>query len=218
MGWLILLLLGLLVAGGLWLFGRQRGPAFRLVLAALFVAAAGYAWQGRPGLAGSTPAPRTEQERGVAGLTALREAILGRFDRAAVWLNISDSYLRRGDTANAVGAIRSGIRQNPRDADLWIGLGNALVIHSDGVMTPAAEFAFRRAQELNPGNPAAKFFYGLALVQGGRIGDTERLWTEVLQELPADTSWRPLVEERLMLVRELRAMMERQAAAPQPPQ
>jgi cytochrome c-type biogenesis protein CcmH/NrfG len=46
------------------------------------------------------------------------------------------------------------------------GLGNALVLHADGMMTPAAELAFQRAAKLAPDHPGPKFFYGLAWRKG----------------------------------------------------
>src|SRR3546814_18489206 len=76
--------------------------------------------------------------------------MLGEFDVAAHWLTIADSYHRRGDTLNAAGVIGSALREHPNNADLWVGLGNALVLHADGMMTPAAELAFQHAAALAP--------------------------------------------------------------------
>ena len=61
MGWITILIFAVVVFAGLWWF--VRGTAARqLVGAALFVALAGYAWQGRPGLAGSPKAPPARQQ------------------------------------------------------------------------------------------------------------------------------------------------------------
>jgi cytochrome c-type biogenesis protein CcmH/NrfG len=131
--------------------------------------------------------------------------MLGQFDDAARWLGMADSYQRSGDTQGAAEIIQSGLRRNPRDFDLWLGLGNALVLHADGMMTPASELAFRRAEQIAPGHPAPRFFYGLALAQGGRIDEAERIWRAVLAAAPADASWRPMIEERLRAIDEARA-------------
>src|SRR3546814_13836269 len=93
--------------------------------------------------------------------------MLGEFDVAAHWLTIADSYHRRGDTLNAAGVIGSALREHPNNADLWVGLGNALVLHADGMMTPAAELAFQHAAAIAPDHPGPKFFYGLVLAQAG---------------------------------------------------
>jgi cytochrome c-type biogenesis protein CcmH len=62
--------------------------------------------------------------------------------------------------------LQNAVGKYPGDAQLWIGLGNALVDHAHG-LTPPAEFAYKRAAELAPGHPAAPFFYGLALARSG---------------------------------------------------
>ena len=220
MVWLIILLAALLVFVLLWRTARLDRGAIELVGMGLCLAIAGYTWQGRPGLAGTTSVgeERNEQARiGGETFAALRPAILGRFDRAGAWLTIADSYLRAGDTLNAVAILRSGIRQHPADADLWIGLGNALQLHGEGTMTAAATLAFERAQQLAPGNPAPTFFYGQALAQSGDLAKAETAWRSVLADLPPGTSWRPLVEERLSLLARVRVMQALQQQQQQQP-
>ena len=57
MGWLIIVVMALVVFAGLWPFiGRDKG-AMQFLGAALLVALAGYAWQGRPNLEGSPKPP-----------------------------------------------------------------------------------------------------------------------------------------------------------------
>ena len=83
-------------------------------------------------------------------------------------------------------------------------------------MTPAAELAFDRAAQIAPGHPGPRFFYGLALAQGGRFDEAERLWREVLASAPADASWRPMVEERIRMIEQARAAGQLPPAAAQP--
>ncbi|HJQ18472.1 MAG TPA: tetratricopeptide repeat protein [Allosphingosinicella sp.] len=219
MGWLFMLVLVLVVGAGLWRFGRLDRAGLQLVAAGLCLAAAGYAWQGRPGLRGSPARPTEATAIGGEAFAVLRQDILGRFDNAASWLTIADSYLRRGNSVDAVGILESAIRQHPRDPDLWIGLGNALVLHSGGMMTPAAEFAFGRAGALAPGNPAPLFFYGLSLAEGGRLDEAEASWRQVLAMSPPTMSWRPLVEDRIRAIEQIRAMAEGRAPrSPEPQQ
>ena len=52
---------------------------------------------------------------------------------------------------------------------LWVGLGNALVAHGEGLVSPAAAFAYRRAAQIAPEDPQAPYFYGLALAKSGQI-------------------------------------------------
>lgn len=197
MGWLLIVILAALVFVLLWRFANFRGPSLQLLASALLIALAGYAWQGRPGLAGKPVPPPVRQKLPDSAFAGARNEMLGQFDTASRWLTIADSYHRSGDTQNAAAIIRAGLRAHPEDADLWVGLGNALVIHADGMMTPAAELAFQRASRLAPDHPGPKFFYGLALAQGGKFDEAEWIWRSLLKTAPADASWRPMVEERL---------------------
>ena len=193
-GWLILLLLIGASAAALYLL-RVRSGLLTLAGAALFLAGAGYALQGRPGLGG---APQGEAVRAeVIPLTGVRRAFYGEFAPHAHWLIIADSYARRGKTADAVGVLKNAAERYPGDSALWAGLGNALVDHA-GVITPAAQLAYGRAAELAPGHPAPPFFLGLALARSGDPAGAVELWRAILAEAPADASWRPLVEDALM--------------------
>jgi len=192
-GWLILAALTALGIGAfrlLWL----RGPMLQLAAASLLIGASGYALQGRPGLSGSPRAAAAN--RVVVPLTGARDAFFGEFTPSGHWLLLSDSMVRRGDTADAAGILRSAVREHPRDVALWVGLGNALVDHA-GMLTPAAQLAYERAVELAPGHPAAPFFSGLALARSGDRAGALALWREILAEAPADASWRPMVEDAI---------------------
>jgi cytochrome c-type biogenesis protein CcmH/NrfG len=214
MGWAIILILALLVFGGLWPFiGRDKG-ALQFLAAALLIALAGYAWQGRPALAGSPKAPPERVKQDESAFAETREGMLGRFDSASRWLTIADSYQRRGDTQSGAEILQSALRQAPRDADLWVGLGNALVVHSGGMMSPAAQLAFARAQRIAPDHPGPRFFYGLALAQGGNFDQAEQIWRQLLAEAPADAEYRTTIQERLDSLQQARAMGQIPGAPP----
>jgi cytochrome c-type biogenesis protein CcmH/NrfG len=220
MGWILILLLAAIVFVALWRFARLDRASLQLLAAALLIAFAGYAWQGRPGLPGKPVPPPVRQNLPDSAFAETRESMLGQVDSAARWLTIADSYHRAGDSQNAAGVIHAGIRAHPNDPDLWVGLGNALVVHADGMMTPAAELAFQRASKIAPDHPGPKFFYGLALAQGGKFDEAEGIWRNLLAGAPADAEWRPMVEERLAMVAQAKAagagMQAPMGGAPQP--
>jgi cytochrome c-type biogenesis protein CcmH len=192
-GWLAAVVLIALALGALWLLGL-RGAMLQLAGAAVLFGAAGYAVQGHPGVPGS---PRQANSRAAPiPLTPLRHAFYGQFTPSEHWLVISESFARRGSTQDAAGVLRSAVREHPRDPELWVGLGNALVDHA-GVMTPAAELAFTRAAELSPGHPAPLFFMGLALARSGDGAGAVALWRSILADAPANASWRPIVEDAI---------------------
>lgn len=206
MGWLLILGFAAVVLAALWRLAGFDRVALQLVGSALLMAMAGYAWQGSPGLAGKPVPPPVRQSLADTAFAATRERLLGRFDTASRWLTIADHYHRIGDTQSAAGVIRAALRAHPKDPDLWVGLGNALVIHAGGMLTPAAELAFQRASRLSPEHPGPKFFYGLALAQSGKLEEAESLWRSLLANAPPDAEWRPIVEEKLQLLAQVRAM------------
>ena len=206
MGWLLLLLLALAAFAAIWRFAGLDRAGAQLVAAALLLASAGYAWQGRPGLEGRPGKPPEAQRIADSAFTQMRQDMLGRFDTADRWLTIAEGFQRRGDTRGGAGLIRSALREHPDNSILWIGYGNALVIHAGGLVTPAAQLAFERAAALAPDHPAPRFFHGLSLAQSGRLDEAERIWRELVASAPADAPWRPQVEQQLELLQQARAM------------
>ncbi|HEY8434878.1 MAG TPA: tetratricopeptide repeat protein [Sphingomicrobium sp.] len=190
-GFVMLILLMLLSIGGLWLI-RVRGAALTASAAAVLIGGAGYALQGSPGLP-AAPAQNMEA-RDFFPLTQARHAFFGEFSPEESWMRMSEALARDGQSTDAVGILENAVKRYPSSAQLWIGLGNALVDHARG-MTPAAELAYKKAEEVAPGHPAAPFFYGLALARSGdREGALDK-WRQILATAPKDASWRPLVEQ-----------------------
>ena len=191
MGWLLLLTLIGAALALLWLL-KVRGGLLTAAAAALLLGASGYALQGSPGLP-SAPAQANE-DGDVFPLTDARHAFFGHFAPTEGWLRISEALARDGQSEDAVGILQNAVRRYPGDAQLWIGLGNALVDHSHG-LTPPAELAYRRAAALAPGHPAAPFFYGLALARSGDAPAAVAIWQRILSRAPKEAGWRPLIEQ-----------------------
>lgn len=196
MGFVWLGLLALATLALLWLL-RLRGPTLTLAAAAIAFGCAGYAMQARPALGG---APRASAGRSPPlSLTGARHALMGQFDASDAWLNLADALASRGNTEDAVNLLRAQIARHPNDYKLWVGLGNALTDHSR-TLSPSARYAFRRAADLAPGYPAPPFFLGLAEARSGNPQEAVRLWQGILAGAPADASWRPMIEDGLLLM------------------
>lgn len=195
-GLLILLLLVALALGGLAMLG-VRGALLKASAAGLLVSAAGYALQGRPGLAGVSAHHQARSE--FVALTDARHAFFGAFTSAETWLRMSDALARNGHREDAVNILQNAVRRYPGDAQLWVGLGNALVDHAQG-LTPPAELAFRRAAEVAPAYPGPRFFHGLARARSGDRAAALATWRGLLAEAPADASWRPFVERGIAIL------------------
>lgn len=201
-GWLIAFGLVIVVAAGVILIGRLPRASWEIVGAALLLGLAGYAWQGSPGLAGS---PRSVKEKPAAfdeDLTERRRALADRFGPASQWMILSDGLGRQGKTREAANVLVSGLREYPKDANLWLGLGNALVAHGNGILSPSADYAFRRAIALDPQAPAAPYFYGLALAQSGQFADARKIWGPLADRVPPDSPFASEMRENLRLLDE----------------
>lgn len=193
MGWIALAILFVLAVAALWLM-RVRGALLQLCIAFLLFGCAGYAIQGSPGLPGS---PRAATPPGtILPMGPLRHAFFGQFNGEEPWMVMADSFASQGDTEEEAGVMSQAVKVHPDDYILWVGLGNALVDHA-GVLTPAAEYAYKHAAELAPGYPAPLYFFGLALARSGDRDGAIAAWKQVLANAPADAGWRPIVEDSI---------------------
>lgn len=201
MGWAIVIGMAALCFALLWRVGRVPRMSWELIGAALLLGLAGYAWQGRPALAGHPVQGRDALAEVDPALIEQRKAMSGRFGGEQQWLDTADSYGRNISARAAVVVMLGGVREYPKSADMWVGLGNALVNHSEGMITPAAQYAFQQGANLSPEHPGPPFFMGLALAQSGQLARAEALWSELLARAPAEAPWRADLETRLGALR-----------------
>jgi cytochrome c-type biogenesis protein CcmH/NrfG len=184
-GWFVAFGLAVVAFAAMLLIGRIPRSTREISAAALLLGLAGYAWQGNPGLAGAPRANReTAGEKFDEKLAEQRRGLAERYGPAGQWLMMSDGLGRQGKTKEAANILLSGLRATPDDANLWLGLGNALVAHADGVVSPGADYAYRRALTLDPRGPAPRYFYGLALAGGGQLQAARDLWAPLAASAP----------------------------------
>lgn len=205
MGWVAMIGLAVLTGLGLGAFLRIDRGALQFMGAALLLALAAYSWQGKPGQPGAPKQPQAHEPLPESDFNKARQDTLGRFDRAGAWLTMAEGMQARGHFRDAAQLLQGAVRRNPRDVGLWVGFGNALVLHGGGMMSPAAQLAFQRAAALSPDHPAPPFFYGLALAQGGNFDEAERIWRGLIARPDLPESYRRLIEERLQAIAEARA-------------
>ncbi|QLC24079.1 tetratricopeptide repeat protein [Parasphingopyxis algicola] len=196
MGWFAAVGLIALVLFWLWRLAEFRGRRLEWLGAALLIGLAGYAWQGSPVLEGQPTENR--RERPPEGSTDINEEFLDNRDATSErWIQFAEALNRVGNHMNAAHAIQNGIDNDPDNPDLWVALGNALLLHGEGQMNPAAQLAFERAAQIAPEHPGPPFFLGLALAQAGRLNDAEATWRTLLERTPEDAPYRADLESRL---------------------
>lgn len=179
--------------------------------AALLFGLAGYALEGNPGYAGAPkePVPVTS-EVNFAMIESRREF----FDPNSVpsrFLTVSDAFARKGQFADAANMLSNALQENPKDTEAWVALGNALIEHADGSLTPAALYAYTQAEKLDPENAAAGYFLGIGLLRSGRPEETRAVWADLVAKAPEDAPWKAPLAERL---ERLEALLAQMAAQP----
>lgn len=180
---------------------RRRIVAF-VALALLPAAAFALYWTiGSPSIPGEPLAARLAappEQRSVATLLAQVEAHLARNpEDGRGWEVLAPVYLRLGRFDDAVKARRASLRLLGANADREADLGEALVAGSGGVVTAEAKGAFERAVVLDPAEPKARFFLGLAAEQDGKPVDAARIWRGILAEAPPNAPWTEFIRQAL---------------------
>lgn len=198
MSWFVIIALAGLAFGFAALVLRLPRSGYTLFGAALLFGLSGYALQGSPDRPGLPTQSRADSSRMLAMLVETRRDFHDPATLPSRFLLTSDAFARRGDTVNAAGFARSAVLENPADAEAWTALGNALVEHAGGRMTPAARHAFDRARAAAPDAPAPAFFLGLALLRDGKPEEAREVWAELVTRAPADAPWLPGMVARMM--------------------
>jgi cytochrome c-type biogenesis protein CcmH len=134
----------------------------------------------------------------VANLVARVESHLERNpEDGRGWEVVAPVYMRLGRFDDAVKARRNALRLNGESTQRWSGLGDALVAAANGVVTAEAKSDFERALALDPQEPKARFFIGLAAEQDGKREEAASIWRELLKNAPSDAPWLAVVHDAL---------------------
>lgn len=215
MTWVIVILTAV-AALALAAFLRAPRKGWEAIGAALLVGIAGYAFQASPGQPGAPKEPAQEAAKSGAALVEARQQLAqaqASGQGLNRWLVIGDALARNGQYGDAAGVILGAVEQDPKNADAWLAMANALVGHAEGNLTPAALYAYGRAAQADPVHPGPPFFLGLALAQSGKLTEARSLWADLLNRSPKDAPWRADLAERLQRLDAFIAMQAAREAA-----
>lgn len=188
-GWLVF---GSFALGALALLLLIRFPRrfWTVPAMAVMLAGAGYAWQGQPGLP-DRPAQGVTSVRPLdPDLIAAREGLFGRFNFDYSYFMAADAMTRAGSPQRAATVMLGAVRKAPNDLGLWAGLGLALAEHDGDQISPAARYAFDRAEQLAPNHPGPPFYRGIALARSGDLAAARQAWGRALRLVPPTASYR----------------------------
>jgi cytochrome c-type biogenesis protein CcmH len=109
---------------------------------------------------------------------------------AAGWQRLGFAYFDAGRFADAAEAYGKATEAAPKNAVLWSSLGEALVMASeDNPMPTRALAAFRKASELDPKDPRARYFLAVSRdIQGDHKGAIDD-WIALLADTPPGAPW-----------------------------
>lgn len=210
-GWVILALLSVASLGAVIAIGKSPRVMWQVAGAAILLGMSGYALQGRPFVKAS-PAVASDTERDLGQALVLMRANMDQsFGAAKRWLVTADSFSRVGDHQLSAAYIQSGLRENPRNADLWSALGVQLMLASDGRMSTPAKLAFDKVRMFDARHPAPDYFGGMADLLAGNVPAAMQKWQTALALATPKAKWRAQVELQLERLAEL------QPPAPQGP-
>ncbi len=205
-GWFAFAAMALVILGVLAWPVRLSRPALMLVAAALFTAAAGYAWQGSPGLPDAPAAGRDRAMQADTIFVSERLRFLDHYNETGMVLATADALHRLEQDQAACGLLRNAVAKHPDDVALRIGYAHALLLLAHGTYTPAVQLAFDRADEHSkPGDPAPGYFRGLALFESGDLAGAEQRWRIVKTALPGASPWQAPLAQRLAILDMMRA-------------
>jgi cytochrome c-type biogenesis protein CcmH len=117
------------------------------------------------------------------------------------WRMLGWAYFQTERFVDAAGAYGRAAALEPANAGHQSARGEALVQAAAGQVTPEAASAFRSALQLDPADPRARYFLGMAMDQAGNHVGAMNAWIELINSAPAGAPW----------VAEVRAFVEGQA-------
>ena len=208
MGFAALALLGIASFAALVMLRVPR-LLWSLAAAALFLGAAGYAWQGRPMLPAAPAASAVAMAPIDPEAIALRDSLLGRYTTDAAYLIASDAMTRADDTGAAAKVMLGATSKLPRSFIAWTWLGVTLAADAGDQVSPPALLAFRRAGQLAPEHPAPPFYLGMAYIRASQFREARAYWARALALSPEGTSYRREIAFRLALLDRLLASEDR---------
>jgi cytochrome c-type biogenesis protein CcmH len=118
------------------------------------------------------------------------------------WELLAPVYLRLGRFDDAVRARRNALEIFGPDAARLGDLGEAIVVASNGVVTPEAKSLFERANAAEPEDVMAQYYLGLSAKQQGRREEAVQRWTALVSSAREGAEWLPMVKNALARVDE----------------
>jgi len=176
--------------GSLW---RKRATAVAGLMLVPAAAVALYLALGSPNLPGEPLGARLDQVHSAGSIAAMISQVEAHLERnpndARGYEVLAPIYLRVGRFDDSVAAWRKVIALAGDTAARESDLGEALTAAGNGVVTDDAKAAFDKAAKLDPADPKAQFYRGMAAEQDGNKEKAVAIWNDMLKAAPAGAPW-----------------------------
>ena len=113
------------------------------------------------------------------------------------WEVIAPAYMRQQNFPMAISAWNRVISLGGATAERLAARGEAQIYAADGTVTPGAKQDFLAAEKLDPLEPRAQYYLGLADIVDGHKEKAATRWQTMLDKAPKDAGWRPSIEAEL---------------------
>ena len=178
-----------------WLLMGAVGAAVPALAVALYLVLGSPGTPGRPfsgvaqqggGAAGQEMAGQTVE----AAIANLARRLEQDPDDLEGWLLLGRSLITLERYGEAAQALATAVRLSDGDPDIIGSMAEAMVFAAEGIVTADALTAFETVLGVNPDDPAAQYYVGIALAQQGRPGEALEMWRKLAAETPANAPWR----------------------------
>lgn len=192
--WAIAILGGWIVAGTAGLYAIVGHPDLpsQPALTAMPTVAAPVAAE----VATASAATAMADATGGKVVNSVEEAITSLKDRLAKdpkdaegWRMLGWSYFNTERFAESSAAYAKAVELDGSLPDVWSAYGETLVRSARGMVSDEAIAAFDAALKLNPADPRARFFKGMALEQAGDANGAIEAWLKLAESAPPGADW-----------------------------
>src|SRR5579871_6325040 len=145
--------------------------------------------------------PQKPLQPSIGSVDEMIERLADRLNRSPNdpegWRMLGWSYFNTGRFAQAATTYARAIDLDPQRADFRSSRGEALVRAAEGVVTDEAKQVFAEALRLDPKDPRARYFLGLAKEQAGNKLAALDDWIAILNESDSTDAWVDDLKQRV---------------------
>ncbi|HXY98830.1 MAG TPA: c-type cytochrome biogenesis protein CcmI [Stellaceae bacterium] len=168
-----------------------------------------------PALAAPAPGPSEAQQEAAARMTpeARQQMIRGMVEGLAVrleadpsdaegWLRLGRAYDVLGERDKSAAAYEHAAKLRPEDTRILVAEAEALLPEGkpETALPEQAVSLLKRAETLDPKQPAALWYLGLAAAQQRHFAEASGYWQRLLAVLPPESEQRQAVAEAIQAI------------------